>query len=250
MRPTYHIVLDSVKARVGLVAADQAVLDIVDAEDANLLESPAREAARKLLVLRLGLWAVHLGDLCVEPLVLEHGGSDDGHAGRVACLEGRDEGELPAGGEELIRLDGGGLLLGVVAVGGVGGAEDGRDEVAVAEDVASGVRDGDGAAGERKVGLDARAGVGRRRVEDEHVVRLGGRDGVVVEVVDDGAGALGGQGNVELREQRHDGARRRRRRGQADHDVALGVDEVNEQVRGQIGAESCLNELAIGKGGH
>lgn len=61
-----------------------------------------------------------------------------------------------------------------------------------------------------KVWLQAgtRAGSG---LEGQRVVRLGGREAVVAKVVDDGAGALGGEADVELGEKGDErrGCRRR-----------------------------------------
>lgn len=64
-------------------------------------------------------------------------------------------------------------------------------------------------------------------------------NGVIVEVVDDGAGALNGQGNVELGQKRDERGGCRNGGGQRKQDVALGVDEVDETVWGQVWTEAC-----------
>lgn len=63
--------------------------------------------------------------------------------------------------------------------------------------MADGVGDREHGAGDLKVVLQARSDVAGG-IEDENVVRLGGGDGVVVEVIHDGAGALGGESDAEF----------------------------------------------------
>lgn len=216
------------------------MVDRVDAQDADLLESPAAHPLGELAVPGLDLLATGLLDGGVEPGVAQHlGGPDDSESGRVARLEARYDGDLLAGGEEIIGVQNIALLLGVVAVGGARGTEDGVDEGVGAEDVADGRGNGQqltglGFGGE--VGLDAGAGLGR---ESQHVVLVGGAHGVVVEVVDDQAGALEGQSNVELgkktAERRRDGVGGAGRQ----QDVAIGVDELDQVVGRQVRSEAC-----------
>lgn len=214
------------------------MLDVVDAQHANLLKRPSRQSLGKFAVLGLDLALADARDLGLQPLVLQHlRRAEHRHARRVARLHRRHQGQLPPRREELVRVDRLELLLGVVAVGRGRGAQHGREQVALAEGVARDVGQREDAAGDVEVVLEAGAHSGRD-VEDEHVVRLGGREGVVVEVVDDGTRPLGGQGDVELGEQGDDGRGRGRRRRQGHEDVALGVDKVDEQVRRQVGAQA------------
>jgi hypothetical protein len=74
-------------------------------------------------------------------------------------------------------------------------------------------------------------------------VGVGGAGGVVVEVVDDEAGAVGGQGYVQLEKERVDGRRGCVGGAEGEEDVAVGVDEVEEQLGCQIGAETCSISL-------
>jgi hypothetical protein len=216
----------------------QAVLNLVHTQHTNLLEGPSRQAAGKLPVVWADLLGANLLDLGVEPLVLQHlGRAHDGHTRRVARLEHRDQGQLLTNGKQVLRVDSVGLLLGVVAVGGAGGAQDGGQELALAEHVAHGVRDGQVGAGHLKVLLAAVADVDRG-VEHEDIVLLGGGHGVIVEVVHDGAGALGGQGDFELGQERDERAGDGCRRGLGQEDVALGVNEVDQDVRGQVGTKA------------
>lgn len=250
---TYHVVLDAIDLGVSLIgAADlvEVVLNPVDAQHANLLERPAGHALGELAVERLdGLGGAGLLHLGVEPLVGEDlGRSDQCEARRRARLERRDERELLAGRERVVdRL---GLGAGVVAVGGRGGAEQRRQELAGAEGGAYAVGEGNdlvsGGAGAEDV-LDARAVAAGGR-EEEHVVLVGGAGRVVVEVVDDEAGALSGELDVELGEEGDEGGRGRGVGAQGDEDVAVGVEELEEQLAGQLGAQACDGRLAWRRG--
>ena len=203
---TYDVVLDAVDGGIGLVGCAgllKVVLDPVDAQHADLVEGPAAHALGELAVEGLGgRLAAHLAGLDVEPLVLQHlGRADEREARRVARLEGRDQGQLLAGGEDVV--DHLALLLGVVAVGGARGAEDRGEELGRAEGGAHAPREGEdlvlgGASAEEVLHVGAE-GAGRR--EEEHVVGVGRARGVVVEVVDHQAGALGGELDVELGEE-------------------------------------------------
>lgn len=202
---TYHIVLDPVDlgVRLGRLLVE-AVLNPVDLQHADLLERPAGDRLGELAVAgrAVGLVAGP-AHLCVEPLVLQHlGRADEGEAGRVACLHRRHQAQLLAGGEDLVqRLA---LLLGVVAVGRGRGAHDGRQQRARAQRRAHAAREGQqgarGGGGAAEEVLDIWPDGARGR-QDEHVVEVRGAGGVVVEVVDHEAGAVGGELDVELGEE-------------------------------------------------
>lgn len=200
VKNTYHIVLDAVDAGVDLFIAVEMVFNAVDSQDTQLLEGPSRQGGHELpvaSVLRLLLRSSNLG---LEPLVLEHlGRAQDGEARRVESLHDGDEGQLLSGSKEVLGVNDLGLLLGVVAVGRGGGSQDRSQERSGAEAVANGVGEGESSAGDLEVLLEAGSDV-RGGVEDENIVGLGGGDGVVVEVVDDGASSLRGERDVELSE--------------------------------------------------
>lgn len=119
------------------------MLDVVDAQMSDLVESPATDTAGKLLVpsgdCLLALWELDLG---IQPLVLEHlGGANERETGRVAGLEGGNERELLASSEDLVHdLR---LLLLVVDVGCPWGPQDGRQEGPVAQGVTETAREGE-----------------------------------------------------------------------------------------------------------
>lgn len=241
---THHVVLNTVDARVELLRALQVVLNAVHAQDTNLLECPAGNPSGKLLVLRLGALSTQLGHLGIQPLVLQHlSRAEHSHARRIARLHHRHQRQLLTRSEQLISVEDLGLLLGVIAVRSSRSANDGGQQRARTKDVSHGVREGQDATRKFKVGLEAGANVGRR-IKDEDVVGLGGGDGVVVEVVDDGAGALDGQGDVELGEEGDERSGRGNLGGQRNEDVSIGVDEVDEAVWGQVGSKSCMAESA------
>lgn len=62
---------------------------------------------------------------------------------------------------------------------------------------------------------------------------------IVVEVVDHETSAVGRQVDIQLEEQGDERGRYGSLGGQGDKDVSLGVDEVEEDLRGQIGTKSC-----------
>jgi hypothetical protein len=62
---------------------------------------------------------------------------------------------------------------------------------------------------------------------------LGGRDGVVVEVVDDEGVAVGGEVDIEFEEQRDDGAGGRAVGGEGEQDVAVLLEELENDLRGK-----------------
>lgn len=233
-----HIVLDSVDFGVELLSLLQLVLDAVDSQDANLLERPASHSSGEFLVVSLDALAAHLGDLGVEPLVLQHlSRAKNSHASRVARLHHRHKRQLLARSEQVISVKHLGLLLGVISVSSGRRANNRGEQSSRAKDMANSVGEGQDTTGDLKVGLKVRANVGWR-IEDEDVVGFGSGNGVVVEVIDDGAGALNGQGNVELGKKRDERGGRWDGGGQRKQDVALGVDEVDETVWGQVGTEA------------
>lgn len=238
---TYHVILNPVDLGVRLVRRPhliEVVLDPVHPQDTNFLERPPSNALRELPVPGADrLPTISLLHLGVEPLVGEHlGGSDDGETCRVATLEGGHETKLRAGGEELGGVDAVGLVLRVVAVGRVGGPEDGVQEVALAEDVADAAREGDellGLAIGCEVGVDIVSGRARGRNEED-VVLLGGGGGVVVEVVNHEAGAVGWEDDVELGEEGDDGGGDGVVGGESDKNISVRIHEVDEVVGRQV----------------
>lgn len=176
---TYHIVFDAISVGVGLVATVKAVLNLVYSQNTKLLESPGSQVGDKLTVGRELSLATLSSNLGVESLVLEHlSGTNDGNTRRVASLEDSDEVKLSAGREQLIRLNGLVLLLGVVAVSCSRRAEDGCKKLPVAENVADSARNREECARDLEVILHALSD-GRRSLEDEDIVVLGGGDSVV-----------------------------------------------------------------------
>ncbi|KAI6762131.1 hypothetical protein HG531_002684 [Fusarium graminearum] len=197
---TYNIILDAVSRRVGLVAAIETVLNAVDSQNTQLLESPSSHVGDKLTVSRELRLAALSGNLCVKSLVLEHlSGANDSNARRVASLEDGDEVDLCTSSKQIISLNGLVLVLGVVDVGRRRGSKNRRDEFTIAESVTESVRNGEECARYLKVVLSAREDVARG-LDNEDVVVLGGGNGVVREVVDDLASALLGDHNLKLHE--------------------------------------------------
>lgn len=236
---TYDIVLDSVDGGVGLLIILQSMFNLIDLDNTQLLERPPRKSLCKLLVGRMNLLSTTQRlDQGSRPHILEHlRRTNKSESRRVASLESRNQGELLARGKEIIRVDGIGLLLGVVAIRGVGGAEDGSQEGAGAENVADGVGDGQHGAGLLKVVLQTGADVGGV-VEDEDVVRDGGGVVVVVEVVDDGSRSLGGEGDVEFGEEGDDGGWDSAGGGGGEEDVTLGIDKVEKDLGSQVRSQA------------
>lgn len=236
---TYDIVLDSVDRGVDLLIILQSVFNLINLDNTQLLERPPRKSLCKLLVGRMHLLrATHRLDQGSRPHVLEHlSRTNNSESRRVASLESRNQGKLLARSKEIIRIDGIGLLLGVVAVRGVGSSEDGSQEGAGAQNVADGVGDGQHGAGLLEVVLQAGADVGRG-VEDEDVVCDGGGVVVVVEVVDDGSCSLGGEGDVEFGEEGDDGGWDGAGGGGGEEDVTLGVDKVEKDLGSQVRSQA------------
>lgn len=71
---------------------------------------------------------------------------------------------------------------------------------------------------------------------------FGGRDGVVVEVISNNGGTVIREMNVDFEEERADGTGRRGLAGEGEEDVAVLVEEVEDVLGGQGGAESCSIE--------
>lgn len=179
------------------------MLNGIHPQHPNLLERPSRQRLGKLPIRSHSRLVPFTSNLGTKPLILQHlRRAQDNHTRRIARLERRHETQLRASTEQLIWVDNLALLLRVVAVSRPGCAHDGRQELASAEGVTDGMREREhGAfAADGEEGLDAGAD-GRRGVEDEDVVLLGGGDGVVVEVVDDETCALDGEGDAELVEE-------------------------------------------------
>lgn len=218
----------------------QEVPKAANLEHANLLESPGSKLLGKLLVGGLALDTVEI-DLGVKPLILKHlSRAEDRHTSGVAALEGSDERQLLTDGERI--LDGFSLILRVVDISGARGAQDGGQERAVvAQDVADGAGHGQNALSTEEV-LDADL-LPLATLNNENIMLLGGRGLVVVEVVDGQSVAVLGQVDVELEEHAGDLARDGRLAGQSQQDVSILVDEVDEQLGGEVGAE------ALGLGG-
>ena len=201
---TYDIVLDAVDLGIGLIRTTdlvEVVLDPVHTENANLLECPPADLLGKVPVEGLGGLSIDCLDLGVEPCVLEHlGRTDESEPGGVARLESRDQCQLLACAKEVIDYLG--LLLGVVAVGGARGTEDGRQEFTCSKSGANTTGEGNDlvlcGTGTEKV-LDIGSD-GSRCGEEDDVVLFSRVGRVVVEVVDDETGAVGWQVDVELGE--------------------------------------------------
>lgn len=249
----YRVLHDTVDAGVRDIGQralfSQVMLHRVHAQVPDFVEGPAANSLGELLVPGLdGALVAGALDLGVQPCVLEHlGRAHDGEASRVAALEGGHQVQLRAGGEHLV--DDLGLLLLVVDVGGAGGLEDGGQLGAVAEGEAqaAGEREQVALAAAAKVVLGARL-VLAGRGQEEDVVLVGGGLGVVVEVVDDETGSLGGDVDVELQEDRVEGGRYGRRRAQGEEDVATGVDEVEDLLRRQVGTEAWSSQRVQSRG--
>lgn len=69
---------------------------------------------------------------------------------------------------------------------------------------------------------------------------LSGREGIVVEVVDDDSGAVIGEVNVELEEKGADGTGGGRFSGEGEKNVAILVHEIDDVLRSQRGTKTCI----------
>lgn len=103
--------------------------------------------------------------------------------------------------------------------------------------MADSVGDGQDRARDFKVVLQTGADVDRG-VEDENIMRLSGRDGVVSEVVDDGSGSLDGKRDLEFSEERNERAGDGAGGGHGQKNVASSIDEVDKNVGRQIGTKA------------
>lgn len=241
---TYHIVLDTVDAGVQLIRVLQLVLNAVHPQHTKLLERPARYSFSKLLVISPEAIPTGLANHGLKPLVLQQlGRSQNRHASRVARLKDRQKRQLLAGSEQVISIKNLGLLLWVVAVRSGGSANNGRKQRSRAKDMANSVGERHNAAFNLKVRLQARANVDGP-FDNENVVGFGGGTNVVVEVVDDGAGALHREGNVELGEEADDGGGRGHSGSLRNEDVSVGVDEVDEMAGRQVWPQGCVESAS------
>lgn len=220
------------------------MLNAVHSQHTNLLERPARHSFSKLLVVGPEFISAGLANHSLEPLVLQHlSRSQNRHASRVARLEDRQKRQLLTGSEQVIGVKNLSLLLGVVAVRSGRGANDGRKQGSRAKDMANSVGERHNAAVNLKVRLQAGADV-VGPFDNEDVVGFGGGTNVVVEVVDDGAGALNREGNVELGEKTDNGGGRGHSGRLRNENVSVGVDEVDEMAGRQVWPQTCINESA------
>ena len=215
------------------------MLDVVDLQVSDLVESPCADASGKLQVpSRDCLAAAGELDLGVEPLILEHlGGAHNGEAGRVAGLEGRDKGELLTSSKHLV--DSLGLLLLVVDVGCPGRPQDRCQQRTIAQSVAETARKCEQVflATTAKVVLGVISVVTGSGHED-NIVEIGGGLGIIVEVVNNKAGSLGGDVDIQLEKESVQGGGDGLGGAQGKQDVSAGVEEIEDLLRSQVGAES------------
>lgn len=241
---TYGLVLDPVDLRVQSLGRDlaigsQVVLNLLNLEDTSLLERPSSQLLGELAVHSRVLLAAGGLDRSREPFVLQSlNGAEDSEASRVASLHSRDNVQL--GTSRLDILGRGHLLLRVVRVGSGRGTQDGCNESAfTAESLGSHTGEGKNSLAIEE-GLDI--GTERSRsLEEEDVVLLGGRYGVVVEMVNDNSRAVVRKVDINLEEEGADGARGRGLARQREEDVAVLVQEFEDVLRGQVGAETCID---------
>lgn len=231
------------------------VLDPVDAQDADLVKRPPGDGLRKVPI--QCFYRVFLPSLLhrrIEPLVAQHiGRSHNGESRRVARLEGAHKGELGPAGEEVV--EGFGFIFGAVTVRCGGSAQDRGKEGTVAKGMADAVGECEGPCSSclstscssiwcirrrkaKKILVIRPEGSGRR--QQQHIMFLGGRNGIVVEVVDDETVAIGGQVDIELQKERDEAGGDGRRAGEGQEYVALGVDKLEEDVGCQVGTKTCV----------
>lgn len=239
---TYSLVLDPVKLGVqilgsNLAVSGQVVLNLANLQNTGLLESPRSQLLGEVTVHGGGLLATRCLDGGREPLVLESlNRAKNGEACRVAGLHGRDQVDLRASGLDILSCRH--LLLGVVRIGGRGGLQNRREEGAVTtQDLGS--RTGHG---KNTLAIEECLQIGTQgtgALEKEDVVLLGGRDSVVVEVVGDNGGTVVREMNIDFKEEGADSAGGRGFAGQGEDNVTVLVQEVEDVLRSQGGAESC-----------
>lgn len=141
-----------------------------------------------------------------------------------------------AGGENLV--DNFLLLLLVVDVGGTRRLENGGELRAIAKDVADGAGECDHivlAAGEVVLGTSLVLG---RGLQKQHIVVVGGARHIVVEMVDDEASSLSGKVDVELEKGGIQGGGNRGGGAQGHQYVTTSVEEVEDELRCQVGTEA------------
>jgi hypothetical protein len=238
---TYSLVLDTVDGGVQLrTLSGEVVLDVINLEDTSLLESPAGQLLSELTVHSGGLLSVGGLDRGREPLVLKRfDGAENSETGRVASLHGGDNVQLRASSQDILRS--GHLFLGVVAVSSSGGLQNGSNKGAfTSQSLRGNPREGENTFAVKEC-LHIRT-EGSRALEHKNVMLLGGREGVVVEVVDNNRRAIVCEVNVELEEERADGAGGGGLAGKGEEDVAILVHEVEDVLGGQRGAEACIIE--------
>lgn len=77
---------------------------------------------------------------------------------------------------------------------------------------------------------------------------LGGRDSIVVEVVNNDSRAITGEVDIDLEEEGADGAGGGGLAGEGEEDVAVLVQEFQDALGGQVGAETCMYQpIAFGR---
>lgn len=172
---TYNSLLNPVNRRVSFVARRQSMLNVIDLQDAQLLERQSRKTLSKFPVGRPNTLATRSRNLSViHPLILQHlRRTNNSNTRRVASLESRHQRKLLPRSKQVLRINSISLLLGVVAVRRIRGTNDWRQEGTGAENMADGVRDGEDGVFDLEDGLEAGAHV-LGDVEDEDIVRFGG----------------------------------------------------------------------------
>lgn len=238
---TYSLVLDTVDLRVDIIhrnlaVSSEMVLDLANLQDTSFLEGPCSQLLSKLAVGSGGLLAAGSLDSRREPLVLQSlDGAKDGEASRVAGLHSRNNIQLGSSRLNIIgRWD---FLLWVIGVGGLRSAKDGRDQRAsVTQGLGSNTGKGEDTVAIEQ-GLDVRT-QWSRTVEEEHIVLLGSRDGIVVEVVDNNGGTVIRQVDIDFEKEGADGAGSGGLAREGKDDVAVLVQEVQDVFRGKVGAEA------------
>lgn len=222
--------------RSHLTISGQVVLNFSNLQNTSLFESPASQLLSKLSVNGRNLLSVGSLDRAREPLVLEgFHRAQNNEAGRVESLNGRDHIQLRAGGFNVVGRRH--LLLGVVRVSGGRSSQDGRNQLAVATQNLG----GDMRESENTLAIEEGLDIGTQgtgALEQEDVVLLSGRDCVVIEVVNDNSGAVVRKVDIDFEEEGADGARGRGLAGEGEDDVAILVHEVQDVLRGQVGAKS------------
>lgn len=238
---TYSLVLDTVDLGVQILqsnfaVSDQVVLDLANLQDTGLLESPSSQLLSELPVDSSGLLTIGSLDGGREPLVLQSlNGTKNSEASRVASLHSRDNVQL--GASRLDILSGGGFLLRVVCVRSVRCPQDGCDESALTSQGLG----GNAGQGQDTLAIEEGLHIGTERagaLEEENVVLLSGRDGVIVEVVNDDGGTVAREVNVDFEEERADSAGSGGLAGESEDDVAVLVQEVQNVFGRQMGAKS------------